>query len=755
MSSLEVLGHLIKVVYLSDDSAFSVAEFVDSKTARAFKASGTYSVNTQASKKQTYRLIGEWQSHAKYGEYFHTVYCEPVLPVHLSSLEVFLSDNVKGIGQKTAKKLVAHLSVSSLEDFVRICQEEKERIYQFFSTKKQGVATKVIAIMAGDQVFRSVMIFLHEHNIPPHFAKKIYDKYGENAVKNLKENPYRLISDFRRVGFIKADAVAKKLGFAPKAPSRIEAACIYTLEKALEEGHCRLPVSLVRKKLYDLFLKIEDTELFTEEELLQILRHVYLEQKKNDQHSFVVLKTEQDTYFYLPEILTLEKEVASLFKQLRDMPGTEAKEMSWDLEDLKKINPSFPWENLSEEQLTAVKTSVSSKTMILTGGPGCGKTFVLRAIYLVQRYLNRQVLLCAPTGLAAKRMTQSIGAQAITIHKAFKLGKSGNEDDIVMGSDKNILQDVDIVIIDETSMIGLDLFYRLLSPLVPKKRLILVGDVEQLPSISAGHCLRDLIQSGALATVHLTKIFRQSSESPIPILAQSVVKGATVDLKPYRESLPLLEPKKIAFLESKPDTFFPILEKLLTEDIPYRYGLDAKIDCQILVPLKKGSVGQDAINLFVQNLLNPASEHKKEFRTSSSLLLREGDKIIQTRNNYELEVFNGDLGICKKIIKGKEETEVLFEFSDKSVAFEEDDLDDIQLAYAMTVHKSQGSEFKLCILPIFSEYYVLLNRNLIYTAITRAKESLILIGEPWALQKSIKTANANKRHTGLLEFLKS
>jgi exodeoxyribonuclease V alpha subunit len=768
--SLEIVAYLSKIIFISDNRDFAVGEFIDCQTAKIFKASGLLSLAPQSSKKQSYRLIGAWQSTPKYGETFVANYCEPTRPTDLAGLEPFLADNIKGVGLKTAQKFIQTLGLKSLDDLIHICTHEKEKVYDFFSEKKRNIASKIIAVISGDQVFRSVMIYLHEHNIPSKFARKIYETYGAQALKLLNENPYRLIYDFRRIGFLKADTIAKKLGFDEKSLFRIEAACIYALELASEEGHCCLPKDVFLSKVTELLNKIDGLQKFTTSFLLDEIRKIFKKNKEENLDRFVVRRIGNEAYFYLPEIYKLENDVSSMIQTRLQKEGdtsSEFKERELHqkiqklglVEALREIIPDFPWHQLSNEQIEAVRLSLSSYLMVLTGGPGCGKTFVLKAIYLVQKWLLRKVMLCAPTGLAAKRMTHSIGVEATTIHKALKLGRSQedqNDTPVYAGASQESLENINLMMVDETSMINLDLFHKVLSSLTFEKRLILVGDADQLPSIGPGNCLRDMIASEKVPVAKLTKIFRQSSESPIPLFAQSIMRGDVETIKTYISPLKDLEgePKKLIFVPTKKEQFYETLDHFLSHTVKEVYELNPLTDVQVLVPLKKGSFGQDSLNKFMQNLFNPEALCPKEqsLTLNPDFTLRQKDKVIQTRNNYNLNVFNGDLGFCTQVDK-KEDLEVKVTFSDKIVAYEQADIEDLQLAYALTVHKSQGSEFPMCVLPLFSDYYALLNRNLFYTAVTRAKNYLVIFGESWAIRKAIQTENVKKRFTCLSQLI--
>lgn len=770
--SQEIVGVLSTIRYKSDRGDFLVAEFIDTQSAKRFRASGKIMLSPKADAKQRYRLIGHWETTPKYGETFVTVYAEASRPTEVAGIAPYLSNNVKGIGQVTAEKLVTQLQLTDLDSLVTLCRDNNQKIFDFFGEKRRKIAENIIAVMVNDEIYRNIMIFLHEHNIPPNFAKRIYEKYGSASLTNLLENPYRLIADFRRVGFFRADAIAQKLGLPNTSPFRMEAAFVYALEVAQEDGHCCLPRDALIEKARDL-LGAKWDPTFSQEFVLDQLRTIFKKNRDHKAESFLIRdtsvftlqttsqKSSFDILFYLPEVLRLEDEVAGyICGLLQKGSAVEFIEKQY-LEQIAlghksyaELFPTLPWQKLSVEQRQAVEMSLNSRVMILTGGPGCGKTFVLKAIYEIQKALNRKVALCAPTGLAAKRMTASIGEQAYTLHKLLGLGRKSRTDETMqvieeLEGSTSALENVNVVIVDESSMLSLDLLHSLLAALGSNRRLILVGDVDQLPSIGAGNCLRDFIQSGVVPIARLTKIFRQGSQSPIPIAARQIMTGNKPEYSFVSRSPVFPKAEPFAFIPCTQDTFLELLLRFISDTVPHIYNLDPLKNIQILVPMRKSIVGQENINKIIQNHLNPSTPEKTECTLPFGGILREGDKVIQTKNNYELDVFNGDLGYCKNITKTKEKTEVVIEFSDKEVVYKDEQIDDLQLCYAMTVHKSQGSEFPLCIIPMFGVYFTMLDRNLLYTAITRASKYVIIFGEEWAIKKAIGSQNTIKRYTFL------
>jgi len=729
--SIEIQGILSRIIY--QNQGFTIAEFIQSQTAERFRVKGPLTTLGKHSLHQTYHLMGHWQEDLKYGKTFILFYGEPQRPDSLEGIIPFLSNNIKGMGEVTAEKFLSQLSINSLLELNDLCQNQSQKVFNHFKNKPD-MAQSVIDLFTLDIAYRSIMVFLHEHEIPTHFAKKIYQQYGYESILKLQENPYRLIGDFKSMGFLKADSIARKLGLSPTSPFRIEASIQYVLDKAQDNGDCYLPIDTMIERA----LKIlnNETVFLESSEVLNSLRQSYKNQLDSSEKLFSVRKKDNDSLFYLPVIYKQEDEVTRICLEMHQTQFPPVKEK---LSDLQKQASEIPWDLLSPEQSEAVKVSISSSLMILTGGPGCGKTFVLKAIYAIQQLLQRKVVLCAPTGLAAKRMTQSIGAKAYTLHKLLHLQ---NDD-----SHPSELHGVDTVIVDESSMLSLDLLHSLLQAMGKGKRLILVGDSYQLPSIGAGNCLRDLIDSEKFPVIKLQRIFRQASHSPIPLAAQQILEGRSPEFSYIGKAHTLNIPESLGFIPSTKEDFFDELKDIMTSLIPKVYSLNPVEDVQILIPLRKGPVGQEATNTFLQNLLNPLSTKTSlpEIKLFNGQSLRVGDKVIQTKNNYEKMVFNGDLGYCLSI----DSQNVTIQFDDQNVTFKLDELGDLQLCYSMTIHKSQGSEFPLVVIPIFSSYFMMLNRNLIYTALTRAKKAALFVGEKNALHMGLRNIQATQRYTSL------
>ncbi len=773
--TVETVAMLTKIIHQSATNSFKVVQFVECNTAKEFRAAGEFHIEAKSETKQRYRLFGDWTTHSKFGPQFSIQHLEAERPTDLQGLIPFLADNVKGVGLATATKLIEKLNVKNTEEFLDICKNDQKKLYEIFPGKKKKIAEAIFQSMFHDEIYRSVAIFLREHAIPENFVKKIFAKYKEKTLAVLKENPYRLIHDLRRVGFIKADAIGQKLGIVPTSLFRIEAACAYALELALEDGHTCLPRDKLIQKMISVLEVNQEKNIFSFDFVLQELRKIYLNNKSQFQNTFLIrslpefMGLSNIPLFYLPEIFHMENEVLTALQLLlyeNDISNTKENELKLKLKNnettFEAEFPSIPWAQLSEEQSEAIKLSFFSQMMILTGGPGCGKTFVLKSIFEMQKKLKREIGLCAPTGLAAKRMSASIGDRAYTLHKLLGLGQKKEENNLEdFDVDADILKKVNLVIVDESSMLSLDLFRALLLSLGPNKKLILVGDADQLPSVGAGNCLKDLINSNQISVVKLTKIFRQSSLSPIPFAARQIIHGQYPKFEFITRNPIFSKIENLALLPCSQDQFFDLLLQFLKVTIPEVYKKHPIYDCQILVPIRKTNVGQENINKFIQEQFNPLEniivevDTEKECELQYGNKIRVGDKIIQTKNNYTLKVYNGDLGFCHKISKVDGDIEVVVKFGERFVTYKQEEKWDLQLCYAMTVHKSQGSEFPICIIPMFGCYYTMLDRNLLYTAVTRASQSVILFGEEWAMKKAVETQNAMNRFSALKDLLNS
>ena len=657
-------------------------------------------------------LEGNWKVDSKYGRQFTVEKWEETLPATVYGIEKYLGSGlIKGVGPKFAKRIVQKFGKDTLEiieatpdlliEVEGIGQVRVERIKKSWQEQKE---------------IKNIMMFLQSYEVSTGHATKIFKTYGSESIQVVQENPYRLADDIWGIGFKTADQIAGKMGIEKERFIRLRSGILYTLNKLAESGHCfALREQLIRTASE--LLEVEEPELeITLDEML----------RTSD------LIKEEDA-IYLPPFFFSENGCARRFTKLMQAgrnvyfrPDAVLKKIA----DRKDIT-------YDEVQLEAIRMAVSSKVMVLTGGPGTGKTTTTLGIISAYREAGCRIILAAPTGRAAKRMSEATGMEAKTIHRLleYKLpeGYQKNEEDPLTG---------DVLILDECSMIDLILMYNLLKAIPEHMTLILVGDTDQLPSVGAGNVLKDVIESGVVPVVRLTRIFRQASGSRIIMNAHRINKGEAIDMRGGKDS---------DFFFAEEETNEGIVDRLLrycTRNLPEYYKADPLRDIQVLTPMQRGTVGAANLNQVLQEAMNPAGP----------ALLRSGthyrmhDKVMQIRNDYDKEVFNGDIGTVVKV--DLEERELTVRFDDRDVVYDVTELDELVLAYATTIHKSQGSEYPIVVMPFSMSHFVMLQRNLLYTGVTRAKRVLVLIGEKKAVFYAIKNEKTAERNTRLAERLK-
>lgn len=674
------------------------------------------------------KLKGYWDNHPKYGEQFRIVSYESIMPATLRGVEKYLgSGMIKGIGPVTAKRLVSTFGTETLS----IIENDIERLNEV-----SGIGEKRIEMIRKaweeQKDIRDVMVFLQGNGVSPAYAIKIYKHYGKDSVKTVSENPYRLAMDIFGIGFITADKIAEKLGIPKDSQTRIEAGILYVLNQLSDDGHVYYPYDLLIKECSRI-LGVGEEKIPQALDSVSSQKKIVIEDFSNPQSSIQNL---QSTVVYLARFHVAEVGIArhltSLFKtpkQLRLINIDQA--IDW-VQDTLKIR-------LSEKQIEAVKDAVNSKIMVITGGPGTGKTTIINSVINIYKKMGQKILLAAPTGRAAKRMTEATGHESKTIHRLLEYAPGSGS---FKRNELNPL-DADLIIIDETSMVDSLLMYHFLKAVSLKATLIFVGDVDQLPSVGAGCVLKDIINSKRIPTVVLDQIFRQSRESMIVVNAHRINKG---NLPLFKSDETRLKDFYFFFIED-PEKVLEKIIYLCKEAIPSRFHFHPLNDIQVLTPMHKGTVGVASLNAALQRELNS----RKEELVRGGKVFKVGDKVIQLRNNYEKDVYNGDIGRVVKI--DGEVHEMIVDYDGKMVKYEFSDLDEVVLAYAISVHKSQGSEYPVVIMPVLTQHYMLLQRNLIYTGITRGKRLVILIGTKKALAIAINNNKPQKRYTMLKERL--
>src|SRR6516164_2775186 len=660
---------------------------------------------------------GWWVRDKEHGLQFKGTTLKAVPPTTAEGIERYLGSGlVKGIGPILAKKLVGRfgaevLSVietrpSELLSVDGIGPKRRERIAQAWREAKQ---------------VREIMLFLHSHGVSTSRAVRIFKTYGEQAIEKVRGNPYALAKDIYGIGFATADQIAQKLGIPRDSINRTKAGIDHALLEATSDGHCALPLGKLKFAAVKL---LEVPEPTVEQALSQMLSG----------DSLLLEEVEGEPLVFLPHLRKAEEGIAMRIRRLAEgqplYPPIEfEKAIAWCEKRTGKT--------LAPSQRAALKTVLSSRVVVITGGPGVGKTTLVNSILMILRAKDVKCLLCAPTGRAAKRLTETTGMDAKTIHRLLEIDPASGR----FGRNEAHPVSCGLLVVDETSMVDVPLLHSLLRAVPNQSGLILVGDVDQLPSVGPGTTLHDLIESGVVPTVRLTDVFRQAANSRIITNAHRMRRGQMPDLREVAQD------SDFHFVErDEPERIAATLAKLVKERIPRRFGLDPIRDVQVLCPMNRGSLGVRELNTALQQVLNPA-EKGEAVVERFGWRFQTRDKVIQTENDYDKDVFNGDIGTVERIDPVNHEVTVRFD--ERRVKYDFGELDEVSLAYAVTIHKSQGSEFPAVVIPIATQHYMLLQRNLIYTGITRGKKLVVLIGQKKALAIAVRNDRPQRRYSGL------
>ena len=702
-----VEGVVDRIVFESQESGFFVARLRAPGSAELI----TFVGNLMAvSPGETVRLRGHWVDDKKFGRQLRTESWETLRPTSIEGIEKYLGSGlIHGIGPAYAKRLIDAFGVDTLT----VIDEHPERLREV-----EGIGPKraeqIREAWSAQKTVRAIMVFLQGHGISPAQAVRIYKRFGDAAVAVLRDNPYTLAEEITGIGFIGADKIAGRLGIEKDAPKRLQAGLHFTLQEASGEGHVFLPKEVLFKHAAGL--------LGAEASALEdALRDV-------ESSGQVVVR---GNGCYLAQ---LDQAEAGCDHHLKRLVAAPKSEVSIDAEKAIHWIESKQNIELSPEQADAIRHGVSASVLVVTGGPGTGKTTLVKGLIAMFEAKGLRVLLAAPTGRAAKRMETATDREAKTIHRLLEFspkkgGFTRNEYDPL---------NADVVIIDETSMVDVYLMHALLRALPSSCRLILVGDVDQLPSVGPGNVLLDVIASNVMQTVRLQTVFRQAEESGIIRNAHRINRGL----------YPEFNAADFFFVErTEPEKALATVIEVVTKRMPDRFGLDPMRDIQVLSPMHRGALGVANLNEALQAVLNPTGP------TTTRKNFREGDRVIQLRNNYELDVFNGDMGRVTSI--DEDTSTVRVEFDERPVAYGFDELDELTLAYAITVHKSQGSEYPAVVLPLIPQHFMLLQRNVLYTAVTRAKRLVVIVGDPKALRRAIANTTVTRRNTRLAERLRN
>ncbi len=653
---------------------------------------------------------GDWKVDKRYGSQFVCQTWEEVIPATVYGIEKYLGSGlVKGIGPKFAQLIVKQFGLDTID----IIETDIERLYEVPGIGKRRVE-KIRESWDKQKDIKNVMLFLQSYGVSTAYAAKIYRQYGKESIDRVKENPYRLADDIWGIGFKTADGIAAKMGYEKDDLRRCQSGIIYTLNQLANEGH----VYAEEEQLVKAAIELLEAD---ESPIREALRNMLLTDDLKQENEAIYLPP-----FYYAEAGTANRLLAllrttdeGLFTQTVDVPSL-SKETGIDYDDV---------------QLQAIEEAVRSKVMVLTGGPGTGKTTTTQGIIAALKHMGLRILLAAPTGRAAKRMSEATGMEAKTIHRMLEF----NPKDGYKRNEENPLEG-DALIVDECSMIDIVLMNSLMKAIPSSMRVVFVGDIDQLPSVGAGNVLRDLIESDIIPVIRLTRIFRQAQSSRIVMSAHAINQGQFPDTSNGQQT-------DFFFIQQEdPETVAQEIVNLVKNRLPKAYHQKVS-NIQVLTPMQRGVVGAAQLNLALQQALNPSQVALNRGGYS----FRQGDRVMQLRNNYDKEVFNGDLGYVESV--DVEERTLWVNFDERLVEYEVSELDELTLAYATTIHKSQGSEYPLVVMPVLMTHYVMLQRNLIYTGITRAKKICILIGTKKALWYAIRNMSVLKRNTRLKERL--
>jgi exodeoxyribonuclease V alpha subunit len=711
----QLKAEVSSLLFLNEENGYSVARVTSHQEPGLITVCGTMGRLIPG---EMLSLKGQWKEHPKYGRQFIVSEFEQLFPASVNGIRRYLgSGMIKGVGPIMAGKMVGKFGKEVLD----ILEQDPDKLLEVNGLGPKKLE-KIKKSWAGQREVRSLMLFLQTHEIPTTFAGRIYKKYGSESMARISENPYDLVYDIRGVGFKTADRMALKLGIAPDSPQRLQAALIYILFQLSEKGHLFYPA---RELIHKVSEVLEDIDHGLIEEAIDSLEErkkiVVEDLPEQGIHRAVYL-----TFFYKTEMETAQR-LCSLSTHPSGLSEKKIRALISELEQKDKIT-------LTSQQKQAVLDACLNKAYIITGGPGTGKTTITRMIVRALTGLGLKVKLAAPTGRAAKRLSQATGARAATIHRLLKYNPAGGFDH----NEENKLK-ADAAIVDEASMLDAQLTIQLLRALPVTCRLILVGDVNQLPAVGPGNVLKDILSSETVPRAVLTSIFRQARQSSIVINAHRINTGN------FPVSSAKAPPQADFFWVEMEDLnkIQDLITYMVCERIPEVYGFDPLRDIQVLTPMHKGDVGTMELNRLLQDKLNPGPDAVVRGYRS----FREGDRVLQIRNNYEKEIFNGDLGWISGF--DSEESELVVDFDGRQIKYDLDEIDELTLAYAISVHKSQGSEYPAVIMPVVTQHYMLLQRNLIYTGLTRARQLAIIIGSKKAMGIGIRNMGAERRFTHL------
>lgn len=715
---VNVKGQLERVTFKNEENGYTVAKILICGSKSLVTAVGNIPSSMPG---EILNMSGEWSHHPKFGEQFKVVSCSTAVPASVVGIEKYLGGGlIKGIGPIMAKRIVSKFGEKTLD----IIEKSLHKLLEI-----DGIGENRIEIIgqawSEQKEIRTVMMFLQSHDVSSVYATKIYKKYGNKSINIVKENPYRLANDIFGIGFSTADKIAQKLGFDQNSPLRAQAGILYVLEELTNDGHVFYPIDELLDKS-EKMLTLNMDILVESIKLLEIEKKIVIENLKTEDQAIQAVFLYR-YYFAETQIATMLKEIKNSPKRIKNIEEKEAISLVE-----KQLTIS-----LAQKQIDAIKAAIINKVLIITGGPGVGKTTITKSILQIFSNVTNNILLAAPTGRAAKRMSQATGKEAKTIHRLleFNAGKGGFQ------KDAEYHLNCDLIIIDEASMIDTLLMYHLMMAIPKFATVIFVGDINQLPSVGAGNILKDIIESNALTVVKLNEIFRQAQQSKIIVNSHKIING-------QMPQIDNADGTDFYFMqEEEPESALSKIVLMVKERITKKFGYDPINDIQVLTPMNRGIIGTIGLNNALQQALNPngleINRGEKKYRV--------GDKVMQIKNNYDKEVFNGDIGFISNI--DTEEHSISVNIDDKQIIYEYSELDELVLAYAVSIHKSQGSEYPVVVIPVMMTHYVMLARNLIYTGITRGRKLVIIVGSKKAMFMATKNNKTMHRFTSLKERL--
>jgi exodeoxyribonuclease V alpha subunit len=719
-----IQGQVERITFSSEETGYSVVKVKLSARRDLVTVVGNFASLVPG---EVLRMQGVWGRHSQYGAQFQVDRYETVTPATVEGIRKYLGSGlIKGIGPVMAKRIVNRFGERTLE----VIDQEVESLAQVEGIGPYRVQ-QIGKAWEDQKEIREVMIFLRSHEVSANYAARIFKHYGKESLRVLEENPYRLAMDVTGIGFVTADKIARKLGFSLESPLRAEAGLLYALQQAADDGHVCTPYGWLMERCRELLETPAEVLEQALERLVSDRRAVVEPVPEPARSAF-----EDDRAVYLRGFFLAETQIAQRLLRLLNLSlprrrWDQEKTLQW-LQDKLSIR-------LAPLQLEAVRRSLLDKVLIITGGPGTGKTTLVRAILLAYQQAGARICLAAPTGRAAKRLSEATRHGASTVHRLLEYSPQ------LGGFQRNEERPLtaDLIVVDEASMLDCLLMHHLLKAVPLPATLVLVGDVDQLPSVGPGSVLRDMIASDRFRVVELNEVFRQARKSQIVVNAHLVQQGLFPWLKPAKDRL-----QDFYFIEKEdPEEVLQTILTLCTERIPARFGFDPVEGIQVLSPMHRGTIGAERLNTALQDALNPGTQALER----SGRLFRLHDKVMQIRNNYDKDVFNGDLGRIRKIDLEAQELQV--EMDGRSVIYDFSELDELVLAYAISVHKAQGSEYPAVVFPLLTQHFIMLQRNLLYTAITRGKKLVVVVGSKKALAIAVKNDKMQKRFTLLRERL--